>query len=103
MRANIDDEFAGILIARKEERLSAYQELYEAATTPVPVHDPRTGKPLIDASGEPYMEADGNLAAKVLKQAAEEMGQLPTRLQVQGGLDVTTNYRIEGVDPEAMK
>jgi hypothetical protein len=102
VKADMDSEFAGILIARKEARLSAYQEIYEQATTPMPVHDVRTGK-VMEIDGQPLMEVKGDLAAKVLKQAAEEMGQLPTRLQVAGGLDIVTNYKIEGVDPEAMK
>jgi len=111
VRADMNDAFAGILIANKANRLEAYQELYEVATTPAPklaangkvvqdiIVDPETG----EASVGTVMEVDVRAAAQVLKQAAEEMGQLPTRLQVQGGLDVTTNYRIEGVDPEAMK
>lgn len=103
VKADMDNEFAGILIANKAMRLGVYEQLLEAATTPMPVHDARTGKVMTGPNGEPIMEADGNLAAKVLKQAAEEMGQLPTRLQVAGGLDVTTTYRIEGVNPEDLR
>lgn len=111
LKADMDNEFAGILIANKANRLGAYQELYETATTPAPklapngkvvqdiIVDPETGETSVGT----VMEVDVRAAAQVLKQAAEEMGQLPTRLQVQGGLDVTTTYRIEGVDPEAMK
>lgn len=107
VKAEMDNEFAGILIANKANRLSVYQELLEEAVTPTPkisvkgdtvsVLDPETGERVT------VMEIDVRAAATVLKQAAEEMGQLPTRLQVAGGIDVATTYRIEGVDPEAMK
>lgn len=107
VRANMDDEFAGILIAQKASRLAAYGELYEIATTPTPKIsangktvevfevDEETG----EGKSSMVMEVDVRAAATVLKQAAEEMGQLPTRLQVSGDMQTTTTYRIEGVDP----
>lgn len=101
--AAADDEFAGILIAQKQARLAAYQELYGIAVSPTPkisasgktvsYVDPETGEAGV------VMEVDVRAAATVLKQAAEEMGQLPTRLQVSGDMQTTTTYKIEGVDP----
>ena len=38
-----------------------------------------------------------------MKQAAEEMGQLPTRLQVSGDMQIRTNYTIDGVNVEDLK
>lgn len=100
--AAADDEFAGILIAQKQNRLAAYQELVEKALEPTPKVTP-AGKliKLVDEDGSEkvVMEVDVRAAATVLKQAAEEMGQLPTRLQVSGDMQTTTTYRIEGVDP----
>lgn len=106
VRQAMDDEFAGILIAQKANRLAAYGELYEIATTPTPKIS-ANGKTVevfeVDEEGETMistvMEVDVRAAATVLKQAAEEMGQLPTRLQVSGDMQTTTTYRIEGVDP----
>ena len=69
--ADADNEYAGIWIADKANRLTAYGEIYEA------------------------MQA--------LKSVAEEMGQLPTRLQVSGEMATTTTYRIENVNPEDLK
>jgi transcriptional regulator with XRE-family HTH domain len=99
--AKADDEFAGILIAQKAARLAAYQELYGVAVSPTPKIS-ASGKTVtyVDPeSGESgvVMEVDVRAAATVLKQAAEEMGQLPTRLQVSGELATTTTYRIENV------
>lgn len=106
VKAEADSEYAGMWIAQKQARLAEYERLHEIALTPTPKVAPN-GKIIRevveDEDGIPteaaVYEVDGRLAAQVLKQAAEEMGQLPTRLQVQGGLEVTTNYKIEGVDP----
>jgi hypothetical protein len=99
--AKADDEFAGILIAQKANRLAVYNELVGKALEPTPkvtpagklitVIDPETNEPKI------VMEVDVRAAATVLKQAAEEMGQLPTRLQVSGEMATTTTYRIQNV------
>lgn len=99
----MDDEFAGIAIADKVARLGMYQEIAERALTPTPkitnkgtvaVHvNPDTGEL------ETIYEFDGRLAAQVGKQAAEEMGQLVQRSQVSGDLNITTTYKIAGVDP----
>jgi hypothetical protein len=100
VRADADNEFAGILIAQKAARLAAYEEQHRIAMTPTPkvsnkgtiVFDPETG--------DPVYEVNLGAANQTLKQAAEEMGQLPTRLQIQGDMQTTTTYRVEGVSPE---
>lgn len=107
VRADMDNEFAGILIANKAARLAALVDLYEAATTPTPKisvkgdvvrrMNPETGE------FEEVMEIDARAAMQALKQAAEEMGQLPTRVQVSGGMDIRTNYTIEGVSPDDLR
>lgn len=113
VRQDTADEFAGILIAQKQARLAAYNDLYEKAIVPSPKVSPsgKIVKDLIpdpDNPGGPWIEAvvvetDVRAAALVLKQAAEEMGQLPTRLQIQGDMQTTTTYRIEGANPEDLK
>jgi hypothetical protein len=102
VRQNADDEFAGILIAQKAARLASLAEIHEQALTPMPKIAP-SGKPARDADGNPVLEVDGRLAAQVLKQAAEEMGQLPTRLQINGDMQTTTTYRVEGVSPDDLR
>jgi hypothetical protein len=84
IQAIIDDaenEFAGIWIASKEQRLSAYRDLWERA----------------------WEDEDFSLCSKIEKQVAEEMGHLPGRITVSGQLDTTTKYTINGVDPEALR
>lgn len=104
VREKADDEFAGLLITQKGFRLGALQDLLERALTEVPkvapsgrvvyVTDPETGQETM------VKEIAGELAAKVLKQAAEEMGQLPTRLQLSGRMEVATTYAVDGVAPD---
>jgi hypothetical protein len=107
IRANLADEFAGLWIAKKVNRLAMYEEIAQQALKPTPKVTP-AGKVVRDvdpATGtvETIMEIDGRLAAQVAKQAAEEMGQLPTRLQVSGEMNTTTTYRVEGVAPEDLQ
>lgn len=111
VRADSENEYAGILIAQKARRLAAYEELYETALTPQPKVSP-SGKIVKDQMLDPdtgqwvdamVTEVDVRAAAQVLKQAAEEMGQLPTRLQIQGDMQTTTTYRIEGASPDDLK
>lgn len=106
--ADADNEFAGILIAQKAARLAAYEELHQIAITPQPKISP-SGKIVRETITDPETgeecevvvnEVDVRAAALVMKQAAEEMGQLPTRLQIQGDMQTTTTYKIEGVAPE---
>jgi hypothetical protein len=98
---NADDEFAGILIANKAFRLGAYQQAYEDASVPQPKVTP-AGKVayMVDPeSGEevPVMEIDVRAQMQALKQAAEELGQLPNRVTLSGNLETTTTYRIVNV------
>lgn len=102
VRQNADDEFAGILIAQKAARLASLAEIHEKAMTPTPKITNK-GTLAFDPEGKLIEEFDGRLAAQVLKQAAEEMGQLPTRLEVKGDMQTTTTYRVESVDVEDLK
>lgn len=79
--ANADAEFSGILLAQKSNRLAMYQRMIEAAE---------------DAN-------DHKGAARMLRQMAEELGHLPTRLQVSGQLDTQTKYEVVGVDLEQLR
>jgi len=100
VRADADNEFAGILIAEKVNRVQMYEELLHKALVPMPkvsnkgtlVTDPETG--------EYVYEVDVRAAMQALKSVAEEMGQLPNRVTIGGELSTTTTYRVEGVTPE---
>jgi predicted transcriptional regulator len=102
IKENAADEFAGIMLAGKKNRLEAYQHLIELALTPTPKIDNK-GHHVTDTNGEHVYEVDGKLAATVLKQIAEELGQLPNRLTLAGEVGVKTNYVIDGVSPDDLK
>lgn len=100
VRANAEDEFAGLLIAKKLNRVAAYEDLLAEALRPVPKLDNKGHQVLDPVSGQPVLEVDTRAAAMMLKSVAEEMGQLASRVQLSGDMTTTTTYKIAGVDPE---
>lgn len=109
--AHADDEYAGMWIAKKVARLAELERIFDTAMTPTPKIAPN-GKVVQRVSDtgedgraviETIMEIDGRAAMQALKQAAEELGQLATRVNIAGGLDVRTNYTVEGVDPKDLR
>ena len=103
IRDNAMDEFTGIAIAEKAARLAAYEDILRKCMTPTPkmagkeyVHDPKN-------PGEIVYEINAKEAMKALRQVAEELGHLPSRIVLAGGLEVKTNYTLNGVDPENLK
>jgi hypothetical protein len=108
IRDDAADEFAGLAIAKKAARLEVYRELLDAAMQPVPkvagkdagyVRSPgENGEP-----GEIVYEIDAGVAAKILRQVAEELGHLPNRVTLSGDVGVTTNYTVKNVDIEGLK
>lgn len=84
VRAAAEDEFAGILLADKANRIRTYEALLEAAIS-------------YDRSGN-IEGVDMKSAVRILRNIAEELGHLPARLQISGEMGVTTNYKINGVD-----
>ncbi len=103
LKADAANEFAGVLIAQKINRVVALEEILEAALEPKPKTDNKGFQVVDPDTGDPVYEVDGRTALAALKQAAEEMGQLVQRTQVAGDLNTTTTYRIEGVDPADLK
>jgi len=71
-----EDEFTGILVAQKAVRLSVYQDQIEQALE----------------------HGNGTLVARLLRQVAEEMGHLPSRVQVSGSVGFQTSYVITAED-----
>ncbi len=78
VRANMDDEFAGILYASKAARLAAYDE---------DVEDP-------DASLQDRHRA--------LKSIAEELGHLANRVTMGGEVAAKVTFEVSGLDPGAL-
>lgn len=76
VRANHLDEFAGLLIAEKQNRLAVYEQL------------------LLEAMDK----GDRTVAVRVLRNVAEELGHLPSRMQISGAVDVHTTYTVAGED-----
>jgi DNA-binding Lrp family transcriptional regulator len=75
--ADVENEFAGIAIAQKSNRLAVYEEELAKA----------------QAGG-----ADKHIVARLLRQIAEEMGHLPSRVQLSGTVGVQTTYTVTGSD-----
>lgn len=74
--AKVDSEFRGIMIADKANRLSAYEHLLMQAMDTGNRRD----------------------AIRILRNVAEEMGHLPSRMQISGAVDVHTSYTVTGAD-----
>lgn len=78
MRDRLDEEFAGLWIADKEKRLGELQELID----------------ILDTAYAQFPDAEyARAKATLLKQASEELGQLPPRQQV---VSAHVNHTIEG-------
>jgi hypothetical protein len=76
--AAADDEFRGVAIADKVNRLAVYEaELLKALDS-----------------------GDRKSAIRILRNVAEEMGHLPSRMQLSGAIDVHTSYTITGESGE---
>lgn len=98
IREDQANEFAGIALAEKANRLAVLADLVDKALQPTPKITNK-GTLAIGPNGEVIEEIDGRMAAQAIKQIAEELGQLPTRLNVSGEIGIKTNYTIAGVDP----
>lgn len=106
VRADMDNEFAGLAIASKVNRVALLQEIAEKALQPVPKISANGKVTYVtneDGESEMVMEVDARAAMAALKQVAEELGQLVAKSQVSGDMQTTTTYRIEGINPESLK
>ena len=86
---NLEDDFIGLWVANKVHRVASYQADIEFL--------------------EGYLSDDAEVddAVKVIKtkhgalrSVAEELGQLPTRVQVDLSGQTKVNYCIEGINPK---
>lgn len=107
VRDDSENEFAGIAIAEKANRLATYLDMLEKALQPVPKVNGKGeimyGLPDENGERKPIMEIDLAVAQKIQRNVAEELGHLPNRVTLGGEVGVTTAYTINGVDPGALK
>jgi len=108
VKAQIEDEMAGLWIAMKKARIAEYQQSLEDINDLLALDlDPETA-PRETADENELVIVGAKLPAllkakaTVLHQVAEEMGQLPARVQVNVN-DQRVNYVIEGVDLAALR
>jgi acyl-CoA hydrolase len=86
VRADQENEFAGIAIAEKATRLATYLDVLDTALKPVP-----------------KVNAKGEIMYGLPDESGEELGHLPNRVTLGGEVGVTTNYKINGVEPENLR
>ncbi len=103
LRADMQNEMAGLWIAEKRNRVAEYQadvDLVNEALDEIPASAmaARSGR------GE-TSQHDGLFATKhrALKSVAEELGQLPNRVSISGEVGTTVTYSVEGVDMEDLR
>jgi hypothetical protein len=83
IKADLDNEFAGLWIAQKSARIAAYQADLEAS----------------EGGGFGSHFEQIRTRTQVLKAVAEELGQLPPRATI---TIVPVQHILEGVDPSAL-
>lgn len=92
IRENLEDQFAGLWIASKENRLAVYEKTIEESNDEIQrilMGGRRAGEPADDdAAEEPVVDTSDALARlhrtvhRAVRQSAEELGQLPSRVAV---------------------
>ncbi len=87
VRENASDEFAGLWIAKKQNRIQAYMDQVDFLAQRVE-----------DGTEDP--EAAFKVAQSALKAVAEEMGQLTARVAVAGDVGARVTHELVGVNVE---
>lgn len=83
VRENAMDQYAGVWVAKKIERLRAYQDVAEQM---LDGRSPRNAEVLVT----------------ILKAVAEELGDLPARQQTNIQAENVT-YQVVGIDPDSLR
>ncbi len=83
VREGILDEYSGVWVAKKVDRLRAYQDKAEQM---LDGRSPRNAEVLVT----------------ILKAVAEELGDLPTRSQV-NVTNQSVTYQVVGIDPDSLR
>lgn len=103
VRANAMSEYTGLQLADKAARLAAYEDLIRKLTKGAPKVAGKDAKYVKDEDGNQVYEIDSGGLTRALRNIAEELGALPTRIQLTGEMDVKTEYTINGVNPDNLK
>jgi len=114
VRTNIRDEYAGLWIAQKRERLTAYQQNAELITREiealadgrVTVHGGESDGEEADDGADSLGDISGAIGRltraydRALRSVAEELGQLPTRMLVKAEEGGAVHVYGAGVDTD---
>lgn len=90
VKADIENEFAGLWIAEKRARIAEYQADVEL------IND--------SGAGQNTKMADADMLrvkAAIMRAVADELGHIPSKVNINVSQKVT--YVIEGVDPETLR
>lgn len=104
----LEDEFVGLWVADKANRLAEYQQDIEDANEIISGEMGDAGQPVEpdpldpgDIDGEDPAPSSApvwvGIKQRALRAVAEELGQIPNRVRMDVGGQIAT-YRIEGVD-----
>lgn len=91
IRDDASNEFAGLWIAEKQNRIKVYERQLDGIQHMLSTADPDQIPALL------------KVAQAGLKSVAEEMGQLTARVAVQADVTAKVQYVVEGLDPEDLK
>lgn len=88
IRTRMDDEFAGLWIANKANRLIAYQSDVEM---------------IEDLNAKTPDSEWTRIRHRALRNVAEEMGHLPPRVAIVNNNQARIDYHVSGINLEALK
>lgn len=107
VKANLEDEFAGLIYARKAARLAEYEQDVETANSEIDqALTGRLAAEVVNEDGVTEVVADvSDVVARLwrgkhraLRSIAEELGQLPSRVVVSTDEGAKVRHIVEGVD-----
>jgi transposase-like protein len=110
VKADIENEFAGLWIASKSARLAEYaadvELINEAIRTTVEAELSPAAVAELEEAGIDVGKIDAALMAakhRALRSVAEELGHLPTKVQMQVDQVTRVHYTVAGMDPEDLR
>ena len=110
VKADIENEFAGLWIAQKTARLAEYaadvEMINEVVQTTLNADLSTEARAELEAAGVEVGKIDAALVAakhRALRAVAEELGHLPTKVQMQVEATTRVHYTVSGMDPEDLR
>lgn len=89
IRADIENEFAGLWVADKKNRVAEYQEDLDA------INEKLATFKNLNEDAQSWIR----LRDKLMRAVSEELGQIPNKMSVKSD-NKHVRYTLEGVDPE---